>query len=388
MILSTLAIALAVAGTPAPQVLAHVDAVQITRADLEERLRLLRQRRIEAPAAAILDTLVNEAVLADEARRLGLDRDPAVQKNVEQERRRLAADALVATMVPEPTDAELRALYHQTGDSVRLVLVKLETEAAAREALQRVQKGGDLAAEARRSLDPALAGRGGDTGALTRASIDAALQEQVFTAPVGALVGPVQLTLGWAIARVVERHIADEAAFAERRAAIANHARDRARAEGKAHVTEQLRRKRNASVDTAFLAKVGPTPSEADLDHPIATLGGKTIRYRELRGVLASVPGGHGASAAREAFAWRAVDRILLEDEAVAKGLDRSPAVGRVLPGIERNILAGAAAERISGRADVATTDPKVAATLERLRAKAKLRIERAALDAAERELR
>jgi parvulin-like peptidyl-prolyl isomerase len=386
---SALALALALAGSPAaPQVLAQVDAVQITRADLEERLRVLRVRKVPADPAGQVAALVDEALLAGEARRRGLDKDPTVTGLLAQERRRMAVDAFAASLVAEPSEADLRSLYHQTGDSVRLVLVKLETEADARAALQRVKAGGDIAAEARRSLDPRLAAAGGDTGQTTRAAVAPALAGEAFSAPIGSVFGPVQLELGWAIAKVVERTIADEAGFAARREAIAAFARDQMRSQVRTHLVEQLRRKAKASVDEAFLAKVGRPPSASDLDHAAATVNGKPIPYRDLVKYETGIPGGHGASAARSAFAWREVDRIVLETEALAKGFDRSPAVARTLPGIERNLLASAASERIAGRADASTADPKVREALEQQRAKAKIRIDKAAVAAAERELR
>lgn len=392
MTFPSLALALALAGSPpappAPQVLAHVDAVQITRADLEERLRVLRSRKAPADPAGQVGALVDEALLAAEARRLGLDRDPVVAGLVAQERRRMAADAFAISAVPEPSEADLRSLYHQTGDSIRLVLVKLETEADARAALERVKAGGDLAAEARRSLDPRLAAAGGDTGLMTRAAVDPAIADAAFSTPVGALFGPLQLPLGWAIGKVLERSVADEAGFAARRESIAAFARERLKVEVRQHLIERLRSKYGATVDDAFLSKVSRTPSEADLDHVVAQVNGKPIRFRELRRFEASVPGGHGAGAARSAFAWREVDKIVLETEAVAKGFDGSPAVLRVLPGIERNLLASAAAERIAGRPDAGTGDPKVRQALEGLRRKAKIRIDQAAVAAAERELR
>lgn len=393
MTFPALALALALAGSPpaptaAPQVLAQVDGVHITAADLAERLRALRARGISAAPAGQVDALVDEALLAGEARRLGLDRDPAVTGLLAQERRRIAADAFAASVVPEPTEADLRALYHETGDSVRLVLAKLETEADARAALQRVQAGGDLAAEARRALDPRLAASGGDTGLLTRAAVPRELADQAFSVPVGSLFGPVKLQLGWGIARVVERHVADDGEFPARRAAIAAFAHDQLRIRVRAHLVEQLRKKAKAHVDEDFLVKVSPTPTAAELSHAVATVHGKPVPYRDVLRYEAAVPSGHGASAARSAFAWREVDRIVLEDEAVAKGFDRSPAVARVLPGIERNLLASAAAARLAGRPDATSADPKVREELERLRAKAKVRIDRAAVQAAERELR
>jgi peptidyl-prolyl cis-trans isomerase C len=367
-----------------------VDAVQITRADLDERLRVLRANGVHTPPAAAVEDLVAEALLAAEARRLGLDRDPAVAADVDRERRRLAADALIASMIPEPPEAQLRELFHQTADSARLVLVKVPSEAEARAIVERVKAGGDLGEEARRSADAAAAGRRGDTGVVSRAALDPALAGEVFRAAPGALLGPVQLQLGWAVAKVVERQVADDATFPARREAIAAFAKEQLRVEARAHVMEQLRKRSGTKLDEAFLREVGQSgpPGEKDLGHPIAVVNGKPVPYRDIAAVERNVGRGHGAAAARVSFAWREVDRRLLEDEAIAKGFDRSPSVAAVFPGIERNLLASAAAARIARKPDAGLGDPAVRDALGRLRRAAQVRVDQDAVAAAERETR
>jgi len=388
-----LALSLALAApapAPAPRVLAQVDAVQITRADLDERLRVLRTSGIPARPTAAVEVLVAEALLAGEARRLGLDRDPATAADLDRERRRLAADAFIGSMIPEPPEAQLRELFHQTGDSARLVLVKVTTEAEARAIVERIKAGGDLGEEARRSADAGAAARRGDTGVVSRAALDPALADEVFRAAPGALVGPVQLKLGWAVAKVLERQVADEATFPARREAIAAFAKEQLRVETRTHVTEQLRKRSGTQLDEAFLRQVGQSgpPAEKDLDHPIAVVNGKPIPFREIAAVERNVSRGHGAAAARISFAWREVDRRLLEDEAIARGFDRSPPVAAVLPGIERNLLASAAAARIAKNADAGLDHPAVHETLARLRRTSSVRVDQDAVAAAERETR
>jgi peptidyl-prolyl cis-trans isomerase C len=386
-----LALSLALAApAPAPRVLAQVDAVEITRADLDERLRVLRASGIQARPSAAVDGLVAEALLAAEARRLGLDRDPAVAADVDRERRRLAADAFLASIVPEPPEAQLRELFHQTADSARLVLVKVPSEAEARAIVERVKAGGDLGEEARKSADTAAAARRGDTGLVSRAALDPALADQVFRAAPGALVGPVQLELGWAVAKVVERQVADDATFPARREAIAVFAREQLRGEARAHVMEQLRKRSGTKLDEPFLREVGQSgpPTEKDLAHVIAVVNGKPVLYRDIAAVERNVGRGHGAAGARISFAWREVDRRLLEDEAIAKGFDRSPSVAAVFPGIERNLLASAAAARIARKPDAGLDDPAVQGALGRLRRAAQVRVDQDAVAAAERETR
>jgi hypothetical protein len=265
--------------------------------------------------------------------------------------------------------------------------VKLGTEREAREALERIRQGADMAAEARRSVDPGLAARAGDTGLVSRAALDPALAGSVFGAAVGSIVGPVELRLGWAVARVVEQKVGDESGFAARRDSIAEFARAQLQSEMRSHLATNLRSRAAVTIDEGFLREVGKTgsPTEKDLDHPIAIANGKPIPYRAIRGAVERVARGHGAGAARIAFARAEVDRRLLEEEAMTKGLDRSPMVARTLPGIERNILAGAAAVRLTGNPGAGLGDPALRKIIERLRSSARIRVDRGALTVAER---
>lgn len=390
MTLSLLLLCVAGATTPAADVLARVDAVAITRADYDERARALAVARTPRSAADVVSDLVDEALLAAEAKRLGIDREPAVVAQVERQRRRLLVEAYVEELgrAAEPTDAALRELYHSTGDAVRLVLVKLASEADARAALERVRKGGDLAVEARRGLDAQLAARGGDTGWVVRAGLAPPLAEAAFRAAPGELVGPVALTVGWAIARVVEQRVGDEAGFAARKEALVAFARRQHAERSRAHVLSKLERQAAVKLDEEFLRSLGvraeATPDE--LARVIATVNGTPLHYRDIHPaaarLLRSARHGVGPSVRIE-LASKEIEERLLAGEALARGLGRAPAVVAAMPGIERNLAASALAERIGERADL--SDPAVAKRVAALRRAARVRLERDKVAALER---
>ena len=78
---------------------------------------------------------------------------------------RADAEPRVGPLQPQDRGQLAATSEHGRGDrvQVRLTLAKFSSETEARAALERVKKGGDLAVEARRSLDATLAARGGDT---------------------------------------------------------------------------------------------------------------------------------------------------------------------------------------------------------------------------------
>lgn len=382
-------VAVALAAVPAAQdVVARVDAVAISRADVVERRAALERAGRSASPAELLNRLLDEALLAAQARRDGLDRDPAVRAQLASERRRLLAKAFVADTVsrsqlPEET---LRSLYHQSGDSAKLVLVKLATREEATASLARVQKGGDLAAEAARGVDPALAATGGKTGLRTRGELDPALAEVVFRAPAGELVGPVQLKLGWGVARVIERTIADEAGFAARRDSIAAFAREQLTAETRRHLGAQLKAKAGVALDEAFLRALGnrsdATPDE--LDHVLAIVKTTPIRYREIQPAIAqaSATSGHFAGpTVKISFAQTAIEEALLAAAGAEHGLESS--VAAAYARVERAVLARAAAIEVGSRAAPGDIEAAIRSRIVELRSRSKIQVDEAALAAA-----
>jgi hypothetical protein len=377
-------LAAALAAAPASiDAVARVDSDVVTVADVRERQRALARVGRTATPRDALAGLLEERLLAGEARRLGLDRTAEVQEQLAAVRVPLLVEALEADLGArfDPPEDALRALYHSSGDAIRLVLSKYATEAEARAALDRVAGGVDLRDEAKRSIDPALSRSRGDTGSLSRGQLDGALADVAFRAPLGETFGPVQLQLGWAIGRVTERTVSDDAGFADRRDALAAFARKQLATEARQHLAQQLRSKEGVKVDEVFLRSLGSRTdaTAAELDHVVAVVDGSPLRYRAIHPSVAVLAGSNGHLAGpgtKVALAERAVEERLLAGAAVRRGLDRSPAVAGVLPGVEWNVLAAAYVARVARDPGAGTGDPKVRATLAELRSRARIQID------------
>lgn len=368
---------------------ARVDAAVVTLSDVRERQRVLSQRGGAATPQQALRGLVDEVLLAGEARKLGLDRDPAVTEQLAAARATVLADSLIADAAARaaPGDDMLKELYHSSGDTVRLLLSRYGSEPEARAALARVKGGLDLREEAKSSIDPALARKGGDTGTTSRGGLDPALAAVAFRVDVGELFGPVELKLGWAIGRVLERAISDESGFAARREALAAFARRRIAEQTRQHLAQQIRAKHGVKLDESFLRSLGnrTDATPAELDHVIATVNGVALRYRAVHPGIAAVAGAGGHLAGpgtKVALAERVLEERLLASAAVQRGLDKTPEVTSALAGLEWNVLASAYAARVAKDPRAGTADAKLRAKLDELRSRAKIQVDDAPLAA------
>jgi hypothetical protein len=116
----------------------------------------------------------------------------------------------------------------------------------------------------------------------------------------------------------------------------------------------KLRKKRHARIDSAFLEKSGSRldATAEDLDHAVATAGALTVSYADVTGALRELGDGNGVGRAsaqtKQRLSWTLLDRKLLEEAAVARGLHSTSQVIRALHRFERRLLAVAYVRKLA----------------------------------------
>jgi hypothetical protein len=360
----------------ADEVIARVDGVQITRSAYQARVGEFLARKLQPTPDQVVQNLVEEALLAAEAEKLGLRKDPAVAAQLERERRRIMNDAFLETELTaaiDPPDTLLRQMFHATGDFVRLQVLSYQTSEEADAAAKRLRGGAALLAEAKTALTSRVAPRDADAPLSMRAELDPAVADLLFKARAGDLVGPYPLSAGFALAKVVEIIIGTDAEFQARRSGIADHARKQLATQGRVHYLGQLKTRAGVKLDEAFLAGtkgIDPTPAEAA--HVIATIDGKPLRYGDiLPGVraLASVAGSHGmGTGVKIRVANQEIEARLVAVAAEARGCGRRPEVLVTMSAAERGVIANQRLEALR-RGAPPPTDAEVKSFYDRNRA-------------------
>jgi hypothetical protein len=381
--MSLLPLLLAAAVAPVDPTLATVDGQPIPASQLAARADAARRAGANATPESLLDSLVDETLLAAEGRRRGLDREPAVARRVEDARAQLAAARLDREVKASARvdEATIRDLYHAATDVVRLQQFSF----AARE--EAVAAAGHLAKD-----DLAAASKGAIRADrqpvnATRMQLDPALADAAFAAAPGSVVGPGQLKLGWAAAKVHSRHVADEAGLPAQREGLRAFAEQQMASQVRQHLTSKLRAKASATVDERFIDSTGrrleATPAE--LERPVGNAGGATVLYREVLSevgrIAAGGGGGHASGpAVKKQIAWALVDERLLQAEALARGLADDPEVQARLAAVRTEILAAETATRVAAAAAPERRDAAVRQLVKELRGRARIEIDAAAL--------
>jgi peptidyl-prolyl cis-trans isomerase C len=206
---------------------ATVDGTAITADEVQSYYDNLppqfHQVPIEQLYPQLVDRLVDQRLLANAARKAGLDKTPAVRQRLEMLTNGVLQDAYLREQVePQVTEEKLRDEYRrQTAqqpkrEEVRASHILLKTRDEAVAVIDDIRRGADFAAVAReKSIDPA--GRnGGDLGYFTREQMVKPFSDAAFTLKAGEITTqPVETQFGWHVIRVEDRRMAGVRPFDE-----------------------------------------------------------------------------------------------------------------------------------------------------------------------------
>jgi peptidyl-prolyl cis-trans isomerase C len=161
----------------------------------------------------MLDEVVDEKLLAAEALRRHMDRDPVAQRRLAAARERILGDMLVDGVVDRAvTDQAVQTLYQEQlklakpADEIHARQIVVASPADAEAVRKQLAAGASFEALAtQRSIDVATRFSGGDLGYFATDSMPAAYAAALKTTRPGQVVGPFRIEGGYAILRVEDR---------------------------------------------------------------------------------------------------------------------------------------------------------------------------------------
>jgi peptidyl-prolyl cis-trans isomerase C len=171
---------------------------------------------------ALLDQMIDGLALVAEAKRTGLDKDPAVQRQVTMaEDRALETAVLHKVIGPQVTEAAVRARYDATvagkpgEEEVHARHILVSDEATAKKIIADLDKGGDFAALSKQySKDPGASQQGGDLGWFKKSEMVPEFADAAFTLKPGEIdQTPVHTQFGWHVIQVLGRRQAPAPTF-------------------------------------------------------------------------------------------------------------------------------------------------------------------------------
>ncbi len=213
------------AAVPADPVVAKVNGDPIYLSDVRASAQSLPQNLRALPPETVyprlIDSMISERVLADAARKAGIDKDPAVQRQVAAATDQVLDNALLTKVVmPTVTDQALHARYQaeiagKPGQvEVHAKHILVDSEDQAKDIIAQLNKGADFATLAKKySKDPGAAD-GGDLGFFKKDEMVPAFADAAFALKPGQFTQtPVHTQFGWHVILVIERRQAPAPTF-------------------------------------------------------------------------------------------------------------------------------------------------------------------------------
>jgi peptidyl-prolyl cis-trans isomerase C len=340
-------------------VVATVNGQPIYFEDIEKYLGdlhtgMTETRRGSFDLDALMARLVNDALLAQEARTLGMQNEGDIPKQVEDLRLNLAVNRLDREEVADraqPTEEEIRQAYEKEYATVSFRMLTTHERDEAEEILVRLRDGEDFEALVKEHSKDQYAGRGGLVKSLPRIDIPEEIADAVFAMKPGEIGGPLRTRIGWAAIRVEEFGEPAPEDFDKRKRKLqqilALHKTEALRAD----LARRLRKTHKVSVDREAVDVIGcePLPDgrlEPQMDDPGAILvrvDDRTIEAEVLANALRrrwkGVRNQEAALAAKPIVLDRLIQNQMMIAEALRRGYGDTPEVKRQVRAFETRQL-------------------------------------------------
>jgi len=211
---------------PADPVVAKVDGQPIHLSDVKDAAQGLPENLRGMPPQTLypmlLDQLIDARALVAEAHKSGLDKDPAVQRQIAAaEDRALQTAVLNKAVGPSVTEEAVHARYDKDvagkpgEEEVHARHILVDSEAEAKKIIGELKGGADFAALAKQySKDPGGAQQGGDLGFFKKDEMVPEFANTAFALQPGQVSPePVHTQFGWHVIQVIERRKAQPPSF-------------------------------------------------------------------------------------------------------------------------------------------------------------------------------
>ncbi|HLK11604.1 MAG TPA: peptidylprolyl isomerase [Candidatus Binatia bacterium] len=261
----------------ADEVVATYAGHRLTRGQVLQELE-----RLPGPSRAYLaaperkrqfvENMILNDLLFEEGKTDGYDRDPDVERQVNDLRKRLVVQKVMRKYQtpPEITDEQARAYYDEnkalySTTQVRASHILVKDEDTAKQILAELRAHPERFAEIakEKSIDTASAAKGGDLGLFGPGRMVPDFERVAFALDVGKISDVVKTQYGYHIIMVTERKEGEQKPFEQVKEQIKATLRNRALQDQVQHHFDALKREAGVQVDDAELAKVTPPAASA-----------------------------------------------------------------------------------------------------------------------------
>ncbi len=269
---------------PGGKVAAVVDGRVITVEDVDRRISQMSpaiRASLGADRKRILEQMIMETVLLQEAQKRRLERDPEVGRLWAEARRQILFGRLIEVLrqegKPAVSQEQIQEFYEENKasfvqpESFRASHILVSDEETARKALTRLKAGEPFPQVAQEfSTDPS-ASQGGDIGFFTGEQVIPEFGAACKKLKVGELSDAVKSSLGFHLILLTEKKPAGQRPLQEVEAQVQNLLEQRERQRHVEQVVQELRRKAQVQIREGAPGPASAPPSAAPSGQPPAS---------------------------------------------------------------------------------------------------------------------
>jgi peptidyl-prolyl cis-trans isomerase C len=241
------------------KVLAKIGDQVITETDLKQMTSASLDGSAQSPEgqARALEYLVNMYAMAVEAQKLGMDKDPEVQRFLRFNQNHLLARVFLekaSKNIPEPSDKDAKAYFEKNRDqftipeSVVLHHILVQSEKEANDILARLKKGEKFSDIASQVSICSSREKGGNLGLIPRGGLVKEIEDVAFSMKKGETKGPVQSKFGYHVLFLEDKKAPQESNFDQVQAQIMERLKMQAQEDNYNKLAQDLRKKLNVQV--------------------------------------------------------------------------------------------------------------------------------------------
>jgi peptidyl-prolyl cis-trans isomerase C len=370
---------------PEPGIVAVVNGEPVYIEDLERLLEQVHSAVAAGPRSKpdldrLMYRLVNDTLLAREARAMGMDQEDPIPARMAARRESLAIARLEKeeiTSRAEARDEEIQQAFEKEYRRITFRILTVREREKATALRGQIEKGADFATVAREnSVDP-YAPKGGLVEGLARIDTPHEFQAAIFALEPGALEGPLVTRIGYSVVRVESFAAADPARRDELKPSLRTLVQFRKAEALRADFGTRLRAAHKVVIDEAVAAAIVPErlsdgrlmPKIEDPEAVVARVGDRTITAKRLGQALGLRWGGvaneEAARAAKAIVLDRLVQGELMAAEALARGYGDTKEAQRALHAAETQLVVSRYLSQVVA-AEVRVTPEETAAWYER----------------------
>ena len=259
----------AAAVTDTSEVIATVNGTPITRNTFESYNQQRQQRRPgdagNQDPQTVLDEIINLELALQDGIKLGIDKQPAIVSQVDQQRRAVIAGAAIKRQITDNpvTDEELKKIYEEktagTGKEYKARHILVEDEAKAKDLIAKLDGGADFPELAKEHSTGPSGKSGGDLGWFSAQQMVKPFSDAAAAMEKGKYSKePVKTQFGWHVILLEDSRESAPPPFEQIKPQIQAFVQN----EKIQNYVKQLREQASIDVTDAFMPKTESAPAE------------------------------------------------------------------------------------------------------------------------------